>query len=214
MGHHCRVNISPHRGRVRALLLTLLVAAGVSLTWAGPASAHARLVSISPADGATLTTAPTEVVVTFDDTVTPGLSVVTVKSSNGANVAQGKATEAGPVVTQALLPDLPGGAYTVAWKIVSDDGHPVSGTSTFTVQTEDATPLASATSTTSSSSATTTATATSSPSTSVAAPGAGGGIAGAKGLLYILALAAIVYGILGLARARRKQRAAQHRDQA
>jgi methionine-rich copper-binding protein CopC len=213
MGHHGLVPTSSRSSQLRALLLGMLLVVGLPVAAAGTASAHVRFVSISPAVNATLTKAPKAVVVTFDNTLTPGLSVVTVKSPIGANVSQGKATEAGPVVTQALLPDLPGGMYTIAWKVVSDDGHPVSGRSSFTVQTAGASPLATTTTSTApSTSASVTppvATAIASPSTPGSTTGSSGGLgSGAKGLLYILALAALVYGILGVARARRKQRAA------
>lgn len=205
------MHTSSRSGQIRALLLGLLLVVWVPVAAAGPASAHVHFVSISPAVDATLTKAPTQVVVTFDNALTPGLSKVTVKSPVGADVTQGKATEAGPLVTQALLPDLPGGTYTIAWKIVSDDGHPVSGRSSFTVQTNGASPLASTTTSTapsiSPSPTAPVATAIASPSTTGSASGTSGGLgSGVKGLLSIAALAAVVYGVLGLARARRKQR--------
>ena len=210
MGHHVLVSSSLRPRRTAGLLVALLLVLGLPLVLAGPASAHARFVSISPAAGATLTTPPTKVSVTFDDTVTSGLSVVTVTGPTGAHVMQGKAVEAGSVVSQSLIADLPGGTYQVLWKIVSDDGHPVSGRSTFTVQTSEATPLTSASSSPPTSSASTSSSSTpvaAAPSTTPASSsGSGGGRSGATSLLYLLALAAVVYGVLGIFRARRKQR--------
>ena len=215
MGHDGFVHLSSRSHRLHVLLLGLLLVVGLPVLSAGSASAHVRFVSISPSANATLTKAPTKVVVTFDNTLTPGLSVVTVKSPIGANVSQGKATESGPVVTQALLPDLPGGMYTIAWKIVSDDGHPVSGRSSFVVQTDDASPLASsATSTVPSTSPTggsSSAVAIAGPTTSAPGTPSSGAGAGAKGLFYILALAAVTYGLIALTRARRKQRGGSSR---
>lgn len=37
-------------------------------------------------------------------------------------------------VTQAVTGALPNGEYTVGWRVVSADGHPVSGSYTFTVR--------------------------------------------------------------------------------
>lgn len=211
MGHHVLVSPYLRSRRTAGLLVALLLLVGLPLALARPASAHARFVSISPAAGATLTTPPTKVSVTFDDTVTTGLSVVTVTGPTGAHVMQGKAVESGPVVTQSLIADLPGGTYQVLWKIVSDDGHPVSGRSTFTVQTAEATPLTSASSTSSApptSSSTTSSSVAAAPSTTPASSsGSDGGRSGATSLLYLLALAAVVYGVLGIFRARRRQRA-------
>jgi hypothetical protein len=38
------------------------------------------------------------------------------------------------------VPDVPNGAYNVGWHVVSDDGHPVGGTFTFTVASPAAQP--------------------------------------------------------------------------
>lgn len=125
------------RLRTVVLLRTLAVALVLMLTgllWAGaPAWAHTRLVSLSPADGATLSAAPAEVVLTFDEPPKAELSVVQVTGPGGASATSGSPRLQGPAIHQPLLTGLGSGAYAVAWKAVSDDGHPVSGTSRFTV---------------------------------------------------------------------------------
>ncbi|MEO7070032.1 MAG: copper resistance protein CopC, partial [Nostocoides sp.] len=68
---------------VLPLVIRLLLVIGLPLGLAASASAHAQLVSISPAEGSTVTTPPSEVIVTFNDTLAPGLSVVAVKSASG-----------------------------------------------------------------------------------------------------------------------------------
>ncbi len=108
------------------------LALGLVVVGAGGASAHARLVSIDPVDGATLPMPPTDVTLVFDEPVAKGLTVITVRTSTGANVTQGQPQRHGAEVVQPLEAGLPAGKYTIAWKAVSDDGHPVSGTARFT----------------------------------------------------------------------------------
>jgi copper resistance protein C len=127
------------RGKTRLIRLSVWVAViglllGVlsSLIMATAAEAHAELLSINPKDGAALTQGPTQVVLTFSEPVSTSFATVIVTGPSGS-VSSGKASVRGAVVTQALQSQLPGGAYRIAYRVVSDDGHPVSDTSTFTV---------------------------------------------------------------------------------
>lgn len=77
--------------RLRALAATLsgLAAAFVLiLVSAAPASAHAHLVRIDPANRATVTTAPTQVPLTFDETMRAPSAIV-VTDPTGTRVEQG-----------------------------------------------------------------------------------------------------------------------------
>jgi methionine-rich copper-binding protein CopC len=104
-----------------------------SVITAAPASAHAALVKITPAAGARLTKAPAQVVAEFNEPVSSNFATVVVTTAAGAGVARGKATVLGGKVTQALSPDLASGDYAVAFRVTSDDGHPVTGESKFTL---------------------------------------------------------------------------------
>lgn len=119
------------RIRTAALLFLVLVPATL-LGFAQPAHAHAHLISTDPAEGAVLQTAPDRVLFTFDEAVrgVPG----------GVQVygPQGEPVEARPTVTGAelevVLSARPGnGTTVVTWRVVSDDGHPISGALTFSV---------------------------------------------------------------------------------
>jgi methionine-rich copper-binding protein CopC len=118
---------------VWAAIIGLLLGVLSSLAMAVSADAHAALTSISPADGAQLAQAPTQVVLTFDEAISTSFATVTVTNPDGASVSQGRAQVDGAVVTQALAAGLGAGRYTVAFRVVSDDGHPVSDRTTFTV---------------------------------------------------------------------------------
>jgi methionine-rich copper-binding protein CopC len=105
-----------------------------SVIGAGPASAHAVLVKMTPAANAQLTAAPSKVVVQFDEPVSTNFATVVVTTAAGVSVAKGKASVLGAKVTQALSPDMASGDYRIAYQVTSDDGHPVNGQSRFTLK--------------------------------------------------------------------------------
>jgi copper transport protein len=117
---------------VRRLLPLLgpLVAAAVL---APSALAHANVVATSPRDGAILESAPTEVRVRFDDSVSvaPGTAVV----SNDGGSALGGPPRLATGGRELVLPlrRLGDGDYSVRWRIVSDDGHIETGVLAFRV---------------------------------------------------------------------------------
>ncbi|SDB90119.1 hypothetical protein SAMN05216410_0804 [Sanguibacter gelidistatuariae] len=119
-----------------ALILALLTAAfaatGATLL-ASPAAAHDAIVSSDPADGAQLTTSPTQITLTFNEDVSDLGGQVVVTDSTGATVAAGAPAVTGPAATLPLADPLANGAYSVAWRAVSSDSHPIDGTFAFTV---------------------------------------------------------------------------------
>jgi methionine-rich copper-binding protein CopC len=118
-----------------SVLATVLVAGVLALLatiLALPASAHAGLVSIDPADGATVTAAPSRVTLTFDEDMAEP-AVVLVTGPDGQRAAVGPARVSGAVVSVGV--DLPSpGRYTVAFRAVSADGHPVTDQTSFAFQ--------------------------------------------------------------------------------
>lgn len=115
-----------------AYLLAVLVAALAVVGSAGPASAHATLVSTDPAEGAVLPEAPGEVTFTFDE------AVQLVPEGLLAFDAEGRRVDIDPSakgvdVTGELPGDLDDGTYVVTWRVVSADGHPIAGSLTFHV---------------------------------------------------------------------------------
>ncbi len=116
--------------------------AAVALVMGPPASAavhvgvpaHADVLSVTPADGSQLERAPTALVVVFSEDVNPAFVQVTL-TGNDAAVPLGPPSVDGRTVTVTVPPG-PGqapGSYRLAYRVVSSDGHPVSGTSQFTV---------------------------------------------------------------------------------
>ena len=119
--------------RVAGLVLTMAV---LLLAGAHAADAHNVLESTSPAKGASVPSAPSSVDLVFNEPVESGFNEITVlgpdKTSHweaGAAVVQGEK------VSVPLRPLGPAGVYTVSYHIVSEDGHPVSDSYTFTLTT-------------------------------------------------------------------------------
>ncbi|MFF4480371.1 copper resistance CopC/CopD family protein [Streptomyces sp. NPDC001520] len=115
------------------LLAALLCALSVG---ASSASAHAALTSTDPADGSVVKTAPREVTLNFSEGVLLSGDSVRVLDPKGKRVDTGKTAHVGGKSSTAaagLHSGLPDGTYTVAWKAVSEDSHPVSGAFTFSI---------------------------------------------------------------------------------
>jgi copper transport protein len=118
-----------HRARLAAVLCTALL---IVVVVAGPALAHATLAASSPADGTVLASAPADVTLTFDEAVRPVAADVQVIDPAGRNVGAAVAGN-GAKVTVRLRPATLQGTYTVSWRVISADSHPVAGAITFSV---------------------------------------------------------------------------------
>jgi methionine-rich copper-binding protein CopC len=103
--------------------------------WAAPvAAAHTSLISSAPAKDAQTSTSPSAVVLIFSEDINPQFATVVVNSADGHNWAAPAARVDGPRLTTDIGPQrLPDGRYTVGYRVVSADGHPVSGSYSFSV---------------------------------------------------------------------------------
>ncbi|HEY8788970.1 MAG TPA: copper resistance CopC family protein [Actinopolymorphaceae bacterium] len=118
--------------RALALLGVLLgTLSGFLLVGVAPANAHNILIRTSPVDGSTVTKLPDIIVLTFNEPGQADGMVMAVTGPSG-NVATGPAMLVDSDVRQAVGPGSPPGRYTVDWRVVSADGHPVDGSFTFT----------------------------------------------------------------------------------
>ncbi|MBF8190868.1 copper resistance protein CopC [Nonomuraea sp. K274] len=111
--------------------LTAILAALFVLGTAVPALAHDTLKSSSPAKGAEVK-ALDEVKLEFSARVR--LPFVIVRGAGGAEHQAGEPEADGPVVRQAVNGPLPDGDYTIAYRVVSSDGHPIEGEIPFRVK--------------------------------------------------------------------------------
>lgn len=122
--------MSPVLRRLAVALPAVLLALVVG---AAPAWAHTELESSSPAANAQVGTAPTSVSLTFSEKIAAADATVSVTGPGGTDYAAGPATGDGATLTVPLRPLGAAGGYTITYRVVSDDGHPVSGTVPFTL---------------------------------------------------------------------------------
>jgi copper transport protein len=107
--------------------LALLIAVFVTLP-AAPATAHAVLESTEPGFNRVLESSPPEVLLRYSEPVEITFGAVRVFDAEGRRVDTGEARRvAADEIAVGLEPDLPDGTYTVAWRVLSADSHPLQG---------------------------------------------------------------------------------------
>jgi copper transport protein len=98
------------------------------------AAAHAVLEQTQPTRGAALERSPERVELTFDEPVESSFGALRVFSADGERVDVGDVERpAGEAIAVRVRAALPDGAYTVTYRVVSADAHPVTGGYVFTV---------------------------------------------------------------------------------
>ncbi|MEV0192471.1 FixH family protein [Kitasatospora purpeofusca] len=128
--------------RTAGLLGVLGAVLALLLAGAGPASAHAALQSTDPAQSAVLPVAPQTVTLTFSEAVSLSSDSVRVLDPAGRAVDSGSPAHADGKDNTArvgLGSGLANGTYTVAWRAVSEDSHPIGGAFTFSIGAPSAT---------------------------------------------------------------------------
>ncbi|MER8102480.1 FixH family protein [Kitasatospora sp. NPDC094016] len=124
-----------HR-RIAGLLGTLGALLALMLAGAGPAAAHATLESTDPHQNSVVATAPQAVTLTFSESVSLSSDSVRVLDPAGKAVDTGNPGHADGKADTArvgLNSGLANGTYTVAWRAVSEDSHPIGGAFTFSI---------------------------------------------------------------------------------
>ena len=98
------------------------------------AFAHASLVDTTPTRGAVLDRSPAEVVLRFDEPVSTVAGSVRVFDGEVQRVDSGEVTKpSADEVAVGLPAGLADGTYTVAWRVLSADSHPIRGAFVFSV---------------------------------------------------------------------------------
>jgi methionine-rich copper-binding protein CopC len=97
------------------------------------ASAHSALSSSDPTDGSTLDAAPTAATLVFNQPIQDFQSLIVVTGPDQQQYPASAPTVDGPTVRSDLGALGPAGIYTIAYRVVSADGHPIQGQVTFTL---------------------------------------------------------------------------------
>ena len=118
----------------RQLVATLAILVGVLALGTTAASAHATLESSSPADGQSVLTSPSEIRITFSEAVTTISGGLSVLDADGKTVDVGNSEVVGGRTLVAPISEtLSDGTYVATYRVLSADGHPVSGSILFGV---------------------------------------------------------------------------------
>ncbi|WP_307840951.1 copper resistance protein CopC [Streptomyces sp. GESEQ-4] len=119
-----------------ALALLLGTALTLLLAGAGPAAAHAKVRSTDPAAETVLKSAPTQVTMTFTEAMSLAEDSIKVYAPDGSRVDTGTTDHVGSdaaTARVALQSGLADGTYTVSWRAVSADSHPIGEAFVFSV---------------------------------------------------------------------------------
>ena len=118
----------PHRrSAVRALAGTLLGLVVVVVATAGPAGAHAVLLRSEPSPQTTVETPPEVVRLRFSEPVEVAFGAVRVFDVDGKRVDTGRISTADGRREVVVPARMPAGTFTVSWRVVSTDGHRITG---------------------------------------------------------------------------------------
>ena len=128
---------------MKNIIIILCMALSV-FTYSTPVGAHADLASSSPANGAILETAPTEVVLTFTTPIDNQVFEIDALNVERVSVATGESS-LNPTRDKLTigLPNQISGLITIPYSVISKDGHPIEGSISFTVKEKEAPPVSS-----------------------------------------------------------------------
>ena len=119
-------------------VVALLLLALALLFCCVQAHAHATLTATAPADGEVLTDPPRAITLSFNEPVSPIAAALIVPG--GEALALDGFTISGSAISVALPAELGQGSHALSWRAVSEDGHPIAGTTFFIVGSPSAVP--------------------------------------------------------------------------
>ncbi|MFM9130571.1 MAG: copper resistance protein CopC, partial [Actinomycetes bacterium] len=90
-----------------------------------PSFAHTEVVSVEPDTNQTLTVLPTEVKLSFSEPVITDGTFASITSESGSVEASIRIEEANLFIT--IPQDITGSSFSIAYKTVASDGHPLDG---------------------------------------------------------------------------------------
>ena len=117
-----------------ALAVTKATVFVLSVAMTPTASAHADLQVSTPEDGESLEIAPEEIRLTFSEELFEELVEISILDAAGDLYSTIEVEQTPPPGTDVIFPwptQAPPGEYSIAYRVVSADGHPVTGTISF-----------------------------------------------------------------------------------
>ncbi|MGH9250727.1 MAG: copper resistance CopC/CopD family protein, partial [Acidimicrobiales bacterium] len=120
-------------GSAQRLVAVLGAVVGLLLFEAGPARAHPTLLATSPEAGYAVAAPPEQVVLVFDEPVTPHFVRVLADGRDPAETAEAVSEQGGRRLVVGLAEDLAAGRYVVRWQVTAQDGDVVESAFDFAV---------------------------------------------------------------------------------
>lgn len=121
---------------VGRFMASTIAAAVTVLFTATPLSAHDQLMESTPSTDERLEVAPQAISLEFSGEILSldgvGATIV-VTDQDGRDWIEGSPQIQGRSVVTSLMPGMPDAGYEVLWRVVSSDGHPISGAIPFTI---------------------------------------------------------------------------------
>ncbi|MFI2650723.1 MULTISPECIES: copper resistance CopC family protein [Micromonospora] len=121
------------RSSSAGLVAAVLAALAVLLAPATPAAAHNSLQAASPAQDARISKSPAQITLKFLQKLDPAFTTIVLSDAGQRKVPTSEPAVTGTTGTVTISEPLANGSYTVAYRVVSSDGHPVQGSYSFTV---------------------------------------------------------------------------------
>ncbi|WOD61390.1 copper resistance protein CopC [Niallia taxi] len=97
------------------------------------ASAHAYIVNSSPSENESLDDSPTKATIEYNEKIQSGFAVLNVTNSAGEKVDEGNVIVEGKTISVDLKANLKNDVYTMEWRVVSADGHSITGLVPFSI---------------------------------------------------------------------------------
>lgn len=116
-------------------LLAFITVIITALAGAPTANAHASIVATVPKANSTIKTLPPFIYIEFDGNLldfAEGINSLQVTDTKGKRVDTNRSLVGGARLSTSLKSGVKKGRYKVSYRIVSEDGHPVSGAFFFT----------------------------------------------------------------------------------
>jgi methionine-rich copper-binding protein CopC len=119
-------------------MVALFAAASMILLGSVSASAHAELEASNPIADSVIGAMPAQIELSFGETLmvvegSAEANQVTVSDAKGVRVDDKKTVVTDRMASVGVAPDAAEGVYTVAYRVVSEDGHPIEGSFKFEV---------------------------------------------------------------------------------
>lgn len=115
---------------IMMIVLSVII---ISLLLPNYTMAHSYVVESSPADKMTVTEVPETIKITFNAPIQTAFFSLEVLNDAGERVDNDESEVKESTLQNSLPKELANGSYTINWKIVSNDGHTMEGTQSFTL---------------------------------------------------------------------------------